>query len=116
MLFRSRLANVASIALLLVVLLYLAIIGYGYTLQDHRPPEVRALEAFNRHLKAIGSPLRASIENCKRTAATAEDKRIGVRYFVDCKVNNTKGHGTIYYTAAFGARDQVEFSDTLEMQ
>lgn len=116
MAFRPTAARLSAVLVAATLGLYLLLVGFGLRLQDHRQPEVQSLEMLNDYLKDLESPVRAKVDNCIRVDAAANEKRLGVEFFVNCTAENIGGRGRITLSAAFGSRDQVEYSEISEMQ
>lgn len=116
MAFNSRLIRGAAVLLAAGVALYVSLVGYGFTLQDYRSPEEQSLARLNEYLADLGNTARASLRSCSRSDASDSDASLGVKYFVNCEIENIEGRGRIILSAAFGSRDQIEYSDISEVQ
>lgn len=116
MAFNSRLIRGAAVLLATGMALYVSLVGYGLTLQDYRSPEEQSLARLNEYLADLGATAQASLSSCSRINASDNEARLGVKYFVNCDIENIEGRGRIILSAAFGSRDQIEYSDISEVR
>lgn len=111
-----RLIRGAAVIFATGLALYITAVGYGLTLQDHRSPEEQSLARLNEYLDDLGTADQASIASCSRINASDSERRLGIEYFVNCSFENIEGRERIILSAAFGSRDQIEYSDISEVQ
>lgn len=111
-----RLIRGAAVLLATCLALYISVVGYGLTRQDYRTPEEQSLARLNEYLFDLGISAQASLSSCSRMNASDGENSMGVKYFVNCDVENIEGRGRIVLSAAFGSRDQIEYSEISEIR
>lgn len=111
-----RIIRAAAVFLVTGLAIYITVVGYGLTLQDHRSPEEQSLARLNEYLADLGTTYQATLSSCSRMNASDSETRLGIEYHVNCGVENIEGRARIILSAAFGSRDQIEYSDISEVK